>query len=69
MHSKKSYFWRTKQQQEVDYVEEGDGRIGGYEFKWNSHKAMRFPKTFKDQYEAEVKGIHRKNFREFVNPY
>ena len=63
-----SYFWRTKQQQEVDYVEEGDGRIGGYEFKWNSQKAIRFPKTFKDQYDAEVKGIHRKNFREFVNP-
>lgn len=40
----------------------------GVEFKWNSQKAIRFPKTFKDQCQVVMKGIHRKNFREFVNP-
>lgn len=29
------YFWRTKQQQEIDYVEEADGQITGFEFKCN----------------------------------
>jgi uncharacterized protein len=29
------YFWRTKQQQEIDFVEENAGKISGYEFKWN----------------------------------
>ncbi len=31
----KTYFWRTKQQQEVDFVEEKAGRIYGFEFKWS----------------------------------
>lgn len=60
------YFWRTKQQQEVDYVEEYEGAIFGYEFKWNSKRNISFPKTFKESYNAEVKGITRKNFRDFV---
>ncbi len=28
------YFWRTKQQQEVDLVEVKDGNVSGFEFKW-----------------------------------
>ena len=30
------YFWRTKQQQEIDFVEEQNGQIVGFEFKWNN---------------------------------
>ncbi len=63
----RSYFWRTRQQQEVDYVEEMGGRIYGYEFKWSSKKKVRLPKTFVEKYDAEEKLIHRKNFREFIN--
>jgi len=29
------FFWRTTQQQEVDFVEVKDGSVFGYEFKWN----------------------------------
>jgi len=61
----KSYFWRTKQQQEIDYLEEENGNLSAYEFKWNSRKAARFPQTFTRNYEAVVKGISRENFREF----
>lgn len=32
------YFWRTGQQQEVDFVEEKENTITGYEFKWNAKK-------------------------------
>ncbi len=60
------YFWRTKQQQEVDFVEENSGKIYGYEFKWNNKKKVRLPKTFIEAYNAESKVIDRKNFREFV---
>ncbi|MEX0719073.1 MAG: ATP-binding protein [Balneolaceae bacterium] len=62
----KMYFWRTKQQQEVDYVEEQNKTISGYEFKWNPKRSIRFPKTFTKTYEAEVQGITRENFRDFV---
>ena len=60
------YFWRTKQQQEVDYVEEKDGEIYGYEFKWQAKNKVRLPKTFVETYRAKTKVIDRNNFREFV---
>lgn len=62
----RSYFWRTRQQQEVDYVEEMAGQLYGYEFKWSAKKKIRLPKTFVDKYGAKEKLIHRENFREFV---
>jgi len=61
----KMYFWRTKQQQEVDFVEEKDGNIKGYEFKWNSKKS-KIPLTFTEAYQAEGFLIDKSNFREFV---
>jgi predicted AAA+ superfamily ATPase len=61
----KMYFWRTKQQQEIDFVEESNGHVSGYEFKWNSKKII-FPKKFTETYQAETLLISRKNFRDFV---
>ncbi|MFU8813653.1 MAG: ATP-binding protein [Balneolaceae bacterium] len=62
------YFWRTKQQQEVDYVEVSGKEISGYEFKWNPKRDVRFPKTFTKNYSQNIYGIHRENFRDFVLP-
>lgn len=62
------YFWRTKQQQEIDYVETRDGKVRGYEFKWNPKRSSSFPKTFTEAYDSINKGINRENFREFVMP-
>ena len=61
----KMYFWRTKQQQEIDFVEENNGDINGYEFKWNGKK-MKFPEKFIETYQAKGHLIDRKNFRDFV---
>jgi len=61
----KMYFWRTKQQQEIDFVEEMNGNIRGYEFKWNT-KNSKIPLTFIEAYHAEGFIIDRSNFREFV---
>ena len=40
-----SYFWRTKQQTEIDYIEEQDGSLQAFEFKWKSINlhAVRYP--------------------------
>ena len=62
----KSFFWRTKQQQEIDYVEEVSGRITGYEFKWSEKAKAKLPKSFMESYNATIEVIHRNNFREFV---
>ncbi len=62
----RTYFWRTKQQQEVDFVEERNGKIYGYEFKWSMKKSAKIPKTFTNAYDAETMIVHSENFRDFV---
>jgi predicted AAA+ superfamily ATPase len=49
-----SYFWRTHQQQEIDYIEEYDGKIESYEFKWNAIKKIKPPKTFIEAYDGST---------------
>ena len=53
------YFWRTKQQQEIDYVEENSGKILGYEFKWNPKAKTRFHKNFMETYNAKIEIINK----------
>ena len=61
------YFWRTTAQQEIDYLEELNGKMTAYEFKWNPNKNVKFPKTFTGAYpEVDLKLITPKNFEEFV---
>jgi hypothetical protein len=62
----KPYFWRTMQQQEIDYVEQQGLKLSAYEFKWNPKAKANFSKTFLNAYEAETKTINRDNFRDFV---
>lgn len=63
----KSWFWRTTQQQEVDYIEEREGRLFAFEFKWNPHKNSRLSKTFSNAYKKhEFRVITTDNFHEFV---
>jgi predicted AAA+ superfamily ATPase len=45
------YFWRTTAQQEIDYIEEKDGQLFAYEFKWNASAKASFPKTFLQAYD------------------
>jgi len=60
------YFWRTKQQQEIDFVEEKNGEIFGFEFKWAKQTA-KIPENFIKTYNATCQVIDRKNFRKFVS--
>lgn len=53
-----SYFWRTTQQQEIDYVEEADGRFDIFEIKWNPKKGnTRFPAVFAEAYDVKEKTV------------
>lgn len=45
-----SYFWRTKQQQEIDYLEEGGGALHAFEMKWNPKAKAPLSKTFAEAY-------------------
>jgi hypothetical protein len=62
----KTYFWRTAQQQEIDWIEEIDGKMTAHEFKWNSKKKVKFPQQFIDAYQAEVKVVVADNYYGFI---
>lgn len=61
------YFWRTHAQQEIDYVEDKDGLLSAFEFKWNPKAKSKVPKAFSTAYpNSEFKTIHRDNFYSFL---
>ena len=64
---KNTWFWRTKQQQEIDYLEESDGQVAAYEFKWNPAAKARSPRVFLAAYpNATHATIHRDNLETFL---
>jgi len=61
-----NFFWRTYDQQEIDWVEERGGQLYGYEIKW-SKPNVKAPAGWTNAYpDAHFKVIHPGNFREFV---
>lgn len=62
-----SYFWRTYNQKEIDYIEESEGKINGFEFKWNDKKKYKAPIDFVEKYQAKVKKIDKSNYWKFLN--
>jgi len=62
------FFWRTTQQQEIDYIEEYDGRLFAHEIRWNPRKNIRFSQTFTRAYPGSVtRVISRKNLKSFIS--
>ena len=60
------YFWRTYSQQELDLVEERDGKLFGYEFKW-SKKTITAPTQWVNLYpDAGYEVIHSENYFDFI---
>jgi len=60
------YFWRTTTGKEIDYIEEADGVLTGYEFKWHK-KTFIAPKEFLENYEnSKVNLVNKDNFLDFI---
>lgn len=65
----KKYFWRTTQQQEIDYIEERNNSLSAFEFKWNPNKKAFLSKTFSNAYPgSSFKVISPENINEFILP-
>ena len=62
------WFWRTQQKKEIDYIEEEDGSLGAFEFKWNEYKSKnKCPEAFSAAYpHASYKVITPKNIEDFL---
>ena len=62
-----TYFWRTNQQQEIDFVEESDGQMTAFEMKWKPKKKASFPKSFLEAYPVkETVVITPENYLDWV---
>lgn len=59
-----SCFWRTPIQQEIDYVEEYDGQISRFEFKWHPKDNVGFPSTLKRSFPNSVFSVTHKGIVE-----
>jgi predicted AAA+ superfamily ATPase len=44
------FFWRTTQQQEIDYIEKQHNKLLAIEFKWNERSKEKIPITFTQAY-------------------
>lgn len=51
-HFVNTYFWRTKQGQEIDYLEESDGNISAFEIRWQATRTVKVPSAFAAAYPA-----------------
>jgi len=62
-----NWYWRTTEQQEIDYVEEENGQLSAFEFKWNPKTKGSVPISFRKTYPAAtINWIHRENFETFL---
>ncbi len=60
-----SYFWRTYDKKEIDYIEETGGKITGYEMKYSEKQKLKVPKGFKEAYNAEIYKIDKSSYWKF----
>ena len=62
-----SYFWRTYSGQEIDLVEERDGKLTGFECKWTGGKAKKRPGEWAAAYpQTELNIVTKDNYLDFV---
>jgi predicted AAA+ superfamily ATPase len=62
-----SYFWRTYDGQEIDLVEERNGKLYGFEIKWSPDAKIKKPKDWLKSYKhAQYKVINRENYLDFI---
>lgn len=64
-----SWFWRTTAQQELDYLEEKDGHLEAYEFKWSPRRRASLPRSFSNAYpQACYAVVTRDNIEDLLLP-
>ena len=62
-----NYFWRTYDQQEIDWVEEEGDQLRGFEFKYQLNKSIKPPAAWSKAYpEASFEVIHQDNYLDWI---
>ncbi len=62
-----SWFWRTREQNEIDLLEESEGKLHAFECKWRPVQKDKIPRAFTTHYpDALTSIVHRENVDEFL---
>lgn len=63
-----SWFWRTYDQKEVDYIEEEGGQMTAFEFKFKSSGKVKIIREFQETYpEVTFMTVSRENYWDFLS--
>jgi uncharacterized protein len=61
------YFWRTYQQKEIDLLEESEGKLEAFEFKWSGKLKSKIPQDFLRSYpDSSYHMVTKENYHEFL---
>jgi len=61
-----NYFWRTYDRKEIDWVEEREGKLSGFEFKCGT-KIAKAPKDWLETYNnSSFEVINKENYVQFL---
>ncbi|MEM7009167.1 MAG: ATP-binding protein [Thermodesulfobacteriota bacterium] len=62
-----NYFWRTYDQQEIDWIEDREGILHAYEIKWNPLRKVKQPAAWKSTYKnSTFEVINNGNYHEWI---
>ena len=61
-----NYFWRTYDQQEIDFIEEYNGVLYAYEFKFSPKQKVKIPQIFIDTYRPQFQVINKENYQKYL---
>ena len=63
-----NYFWRTYDKKEIDWIEEREGRLFAYEFKWSPSAKVTPPNDFIKTYpDARFERVDSENYLKFIS--
>jgi hypothetical protein len=61
------FFWRTHSRQEIDWIEEKDGELKAYEFKWALQGKAKIPQAWQKGYpDSSFEVVDRSNYMDFI---
>jgi predicted AAA+ superfamily ATPase len=62
-----NYFWRTYQQQEIDWIEDRDGKLFAFECKWSPTRKLKAPSAWLEGYSgSEFRIIKPDSYLDFI---
>lgn len=61
-----NFFWRSWSGQEIDFIEERDGKLYGFEFKWSKDRSKPHKLWLETYPQALFQSINKESYQDFI---